>query len=108
MAGIISGALVGGIAIATRKKPSQPLEKNITPIRRTLRNLDAVGGSGFLMPKAHMANFLNTETPWSFRRDLAHALGVSEADLVNEMTSFMREGGTVFACLALIDMYLAD
>lgn len=106
IAGVISGAVVGCYAYQQGKKNKQARKKPVSPIRQTLQDLDAVGGSGFLMPKTQMKQFMDIESPSSFRRDLAKALQVSEPDLLREMVDFLEGGGSVFACLAIIDMYL--
>lgn len=105
IAGVISG-VAGRYAYQQLMKNKQSRKKTVSSIRRTLQDLDAVGGSGFLMPKDQMKQFMDIESPSSFRRDLAKALQVSEPDLLLEMVDFLEAGGSVFACLAMIDMYL--
>lgn len=105
IAGIISGVAVR-YAYERLMKNKQSRKQPASPIRQTLQELDAVGGSGVLMSKAQMTQFMDIESPSTFRRDLAIALQVSEPDLLREFTDFREAGGSVFACLAMIDMYL--
>jgi hypothetical protein len=106
--GLISGFFARHFFVQWKRKKALAAEASLSPIFRTLKNLDAVGGSGFLLKRNELGLFLDPTNSFPMRRQLADALKVSEAVLVDEMSSYMRAGGTEFACLALIDMYLAD
>ena len=104
--GLISGFLARHFFVQWKRKKA--LEASLSPIRRTLKSLDAVGGSGFLLKRNELGLFLDLANSFTMRKQLADALNVSEAVLVDDMQSHMRAGGTEFACLGLIDFYLGD
>jgi len=77
-------------------------------IADTLRNVDRCNGSGMTVSREEAFRMLEIQTPNETRKQLATATGVSEDSLVTVMRNHLTAGGTIYACLGLVDIYLGD
>jgi hypothetical protein len=83
----------------------------LTPIQgveQTLKAIDRLGGYGFSVTPSEMFKLINGNDESFIRKKLAFSLIVSESDLCTAMKRHLRKGGSIFSCIGIADMQLAE
>lgn len=91
-----------------KSKSTTPPLSPAEDVVQTLKAIDRVGGYGFSVTPPEMLRMINEADESPVRKQLAFSLNISEGDLQTAMRSHLNKGGSIFACIGLADMQLAE